>query len=152
MKRIFSLLLVLLCYLQIGFAENQLKAIYPFNMNQKVVNEVKGNTTLPLYLEIFTSDIPKGQDVQVSVELPKDFTALPAHGWEKIGSDNTIATTWKLPSNFGRNFDLVYLQALENAVSGEKHIKIKATAQDWQLEKDLKFNFVAEQVTLNTKK
>lgn len=152
MKRIFSLLLVLLCYLQIGFAENQLKAIYPFNMNQKVVNEVKGNTTLPLYLEIFTSDIPKGQDVQVSVELPKDFTALPVHGWEKLGSDNTIATTWKLPSDFGRNFDLVYLQAQETAVSGEKYIKIKATAQDWQLKKDLKFKFVAEQVKQNTKK
>lgn len=151
MKRIFSILLLLLCYMQMAFAENKLTAIYPFNMNHKVLKEVKGNSTLPLYLEVFTSDIPKNQEVKISVELPKDFTALTGHGWEKSDNENILSTQWKLAADFARSFDLVYLQAQDSAISGEKLIKIKATSDDWQLEKEIKFKFVAEQVKENIK-
>lgn len=143
MKRIIWFVLMLLCYVHAAFAAAELEAIYPFNMNKQPVHQVSGSSTLPLYVHVFTHDIPKKQDVKVEVILPEDFIALESNGWQLNGKKNMVYVNWKLEEDFSRCFDLIYLQAKDNAVSGIKKIKVKAIAEAWTLEKELSFKFNA---------
>jgi len=141
MKKIFSVLLLLLCYIQIAFAEVRLDAVYPYSLEKKATQEVNGQSTMPLYIELFTSDIPKTQEVKLSVELPESFAALPSAGWQLSQEGRATNIKWTLPADFGRSFDLVYIQAKPEAVAGSKSLKVLAQGPDWKLEKTIDFNY-----------
>ena len=122
MKRLITLLVFLLLLLQVtaGFAGRQLDAVYPYSLEKQQIRTVTGRSTLPLYVNLTSYDIPRMQQAEVSVKLPGGFSALPKEGWQiyKGGA----SAYWQTEAGYGENFDLLYLQAEEGAVTETKEI------------------------------
>ena len=142
-KKIFTILTLLLSLINVCWAEVRLEALYPFNLEKKTVTEVKGQSTFPLYLDLFTHDVPKVQQANITVELPEDFKALSSAGWQISNEGRKASVEWSLPADFGRHFDLLYIQAGSNAVAGTKNIKLLAQGSDWRLEKNISFTYIS---------
>ena len=72
MKRLITLLVFLVLLLQAtaGFAGRQLDAVYPYSLEKQQIRTVTGRSTLPLYVNLTSYDIPRMQQAEVSVKLP----------------------------------------------------------------------------------
>lgn len=143
MIRIISLLVMLLAYMQVAFAGVQLEAVYPYSMNKTKIEAVRGQSTLPVYVELIASDIPQQLPAAITVEAPEGFHILPAQGWRLQEEGRRAQINWTLPENFGRSFDLVYVQANEEAVAGSKELKVIAATSQGKVEKKIPFVYKA---------
>ena len=96
---------------------------------------------MPLYINLTSFDVPRIQQAEVSVRLPEGFSALPKEGWQ-VTKDGAAAR-WSLDADYAQNFDLLYVQAEEDAVSGSKEIIVTIKGNDWEEHKKLKFQYDA---------
>ena len=135
------LLSVLLLTNATVFAGQQLDAVYPYSLEQQKIQTVTGRSTLPLYINLTNFDVPRMQQAEVSVRLPKGFSALPKEGWQVYAGG--ASARWQLEADYGQNFDLLYLQADEGAVSGTKEIEIAVTGNGWEERKNITFAYDA---------
>lgn len=139
--KIMTLLVALLAYVQLAFAGVQLKAVYPYSMNKVKIEAVKGQSTMPVYVELLATDIPEALPAAVTVEAPEGFHLLPAEGWTIAADGRCARIQWTIPEYYGRNFDLLYVQAQEGAVSGAKSLKVTANTSKGSFEKLIPFKF-----------
>lgn len=135
------LLSVLLLTNATVFAVQQLDAVYPYSLEQQKIQTVTGRSTLPLYINLTNFDVPRMQQAEVSVRLPEGFSALPKEGWQVYAGG--ASARWQLEADYGQNFDLLYLQADEGAVSGTKEIEIAVTGNGWEERKNITFAYDA---------
>lgn len=142
---IFTLLL-LLCS-QLAWAGAQLDAVYPYNLDKRAVQVVHSGSTMPLYINITSFDVPQAQQAQVRVTLPAGFNALPNPHWQLSEEQGQhIATAnWVLPADFGQTFDLLYLRPEAAAAAGEQKILVTVKTASWEKHKELSFNYDAQQ-------
>ena len=143
----------LLCFLNINvaLAGVQVDAVYPYSLDKKVNKTVAAGSTMPLYLNITAFDVPEKQPIKVTVNLPEGFKVLQSDKWQ-VGDDGSSAyTNWLLPADYGNTFDLLYIKPAEDAVSGTKQININITAENWQQEKIINFDYDANTKAENSK-
>ena len=144
LKGISAVLLWCLCLLVLPVlcrAGQRLEVIYPYSMENKALHEVKGRSTLPLYIHLQSFDVPRMQKALVTVRLPEGFIAVPKDGWE-IGNGQAMAR-WQVDADFGQNFDLLYLQSTAEAVSGDKEVRVTVQTEDWEEAKSVRFSYDA---------
>ena len=145
--------LVLLCWSTVANAGALLQAEYPYSLEKNNIHQVEGGSTMPLYINLTSFDEVKPQEAQIKVTLPKGFAALPNNGWQ---IDNSLGqqavTTWQLPSNYGQNFDLLYIKPQEQLQSGQYKIVVEATCKAWQLKQEISFNYVPSDKPMPTQK
>lgn len=140
----YILLINILCfwYVSIVNAGMNIDVIYPYSLDKKSADVVYGNSTVPLYININNFDNKNKENVHITVDLPDDFTAV-ANEKFKIDSNGDAKSIWVLDKNFGYSFDLLYLKPMENAVSGEKKIKIFFHTAEGVIEKNINFTYDA---------
>ena len=133
--------LVLLCWSTVANAGAMLQAEYPYSLEKNNIHQVEGGSTMPLYINLTSFDEAEPQEAQIKVTLPKGFAALPNNGWQ---IDNSLGqqavTTWQLPSNYGQNFDLLYIKPQEQLQAGQYKIVVEATCEAWQLKREISFD------------
>ena len=135
--------LVLLCWSTVANAGAQLQAEYPYSLEKNNIHQVEGGSTMPLYINLTSFDEAKALQAQIKVTLPKGFAALPNNGWQLDTShEQQAVTTWQLPSNYGQNFDLLYIKPQEQLQAGQYKILVEATCEAWQLKKEISFEYV----------
>ena len=63
MKRVINLLVFLVVLLQAatGFAGQQLDAVYPYSLERQEIHAVTGRSTLPLFINLTSYDVPHRQ-------------------------------------------------------------------------------------------
>lgn len=121
------------------FAAVELEAVYPYNMTRRDVHVVGRGSTVPLYLNLKSYDVPHKQQAQIRVTLPEGFAAVPGHGWLMQG--NTAQAVFTLPADFGQTFDLLYLRAADTALPGEKKLLIEAYTDTWREKREISFAY-----------
>lgn len=145
--------LVLLCWSTVANAGAMLQAEYPYSLEKNNIHQVEGGSTMPLYINLTNFDEAELQEAQIKVTLPKGFAALPNNGWQ---IDNSLGqqavTTWQLPSNYGQNFDLLYIKPQEQLQSGQYKIVVEAICKAWQLKQEISFNYVPSDKPMPTQK
>ena len=143
MNKFFFLLTTVLVLLtgSTAFAGQQLDAVFPYSLEKRNIQTVSGHSTMPLYINLTSFDVPRMQQAEVSVRLPEGFSALPKEGWQ-VTKDGAVAS-WSLDADYAQNFDLLYVQAEEDAVSGSKEIIVTVKGNDWEEHKKLKFQYDA---------
>ena len=129
-----------------AFAGQQMEAVYPYSLEKREICTVTGHSTLPLFINLTSFDVPRMQEAEVSVRLPEGFSALPKEGWQvRPGS---ASAHWSLDADYAQNFDLLYIQADEAAVSGSKQMEVTVTGEDWNEKKTISFAYDAAGETL----
>ena len=145
--------LVLLCWSTVANAGAMLQAEYPYSLEKNNIHQVEGGSTMPLYINLTNFDEAEPQKAQIKVTLPKGFAALPNNGWQ---IDNSLGqqavTTWQLPSNYGQNFDLLYIKPQEQLQAGQYKIVVEAICKAWQLKQEINFNYVPSDKPMQTQK
>lgn len=143
MKEVFFWLVAVVMLLtgSDAFAGQQLDAVFPYSLEKRNIQTVSGHSTMPLYINLTSFDVPRIQQAEVSVRLPEGFSALPKEGWQ-VTKDGAAAR-WSLDADYAQNFDLLYVQAEEDAVSGSKEIIVSVKGNDWEEQKKLKFQYDA---------
>lgn len=150
MSRIIALIAVLLVLFQglwsgpvilRALAGQRLEAVYPYSMERRKIEKVTGRSTLPVFIDLTSYDVPRVQPVRITIRLPKGFRALPKDGW--IVKGKTAVFSSSLEPYYGRVFDLLYLQAGEEAVSGGRELMVTAEADGWKEEKRISFFYDA---------
>ena len=136
-------LLFLMGWAACALAGNKVDVVYPYSLEQRSLHTVTGQSTMPLYIDLTSYDIPRPQEVDISLELPKGFTALDKEGW------HDGKARWRLDANYGRNFDLVYLQARPGTPSGEKSLTVRLRTPEWEEERTVRFTYDATGATEN---
>lgn len=143
MKYIITFLLWL-CWMLPAYADVELKAVYPYSMTNNMVNTVRGESTIPLYVELTAKDLPDNLQSIVEVELPEHFTALQSKGWRLSNAGRNASIKWNIPAYYGRCFDLLYIKADSEAASGKYNIKVRTLGESKLVEKEIAFTFVKE--------
>ena len=145
--KIFTLVLLLLTYVQVACAGMKLEAVYPYHLEKKGIETVYEESTVPLYVNIvnFGNDAPV--ETEVKITLPEGFKPVVDNKWQaQTVGDNTIVTTkWQLPQDYGQTFDLLYVEAQENISFGKKQVLVEAKSGAWQESKLLSFTYEAGQ-------
>lgn len=141
------LLLLLLVGARSAAAGVQLEAVYPYHLDQREAQVVQGGSTLPLYINIKSFDVPVEQKVRLRVQLPAGFTLLPNAKWrtEQDGEGLTAVSDWLLPADFGQSFDLLYLVSPPGAERGTRQLRLEVAGPDWRQERQLTFSYEPEQ-------
>ena len=135
--------LVLLCWSTVANAGAMLQAEYPYSLEKNNIHQVEGGSTMPLYINLTSFDEAKALQTQIKVTLPKGFAALPNNGWQIDNShEQQAVTTWQLPSNYGQNFDLLYIKPQEQLQSGQYKIVVEAICKAWQIKQEISFDYV----------
>lgn len=135
--------LVLLYWSTVANAGALLQVEYPYSLEKDNIHQVEGGSTMPLYINLTSFDEVKPQEAQIKVTLPKGFAALPNNGWQIDNShEQQAVTTWQLPSNYGQNFDLLYIKPQQQLQAGKYKIVVEATCKAWQLKQEINFNYV----------
>lgn len=138
------ILSLLLCWSTTASAGARLQAEYPYSLEQKNIQQVEGGSTMPLYINLTSYDVPDAQEATVKVTLPKGFQALKSQGWElreEAGAQSAFAK-WQLPASYGQNFDLLYVQPERTLQAGEYKILVEAMSSTWELRKEVTFKYV----------
>ena len=138
------LTLLLMCCSTTVSAGARLQAEYPYSLEQKNIHQVEGGSTMPLYLNLTSYDIPQPQKATIKVTLPQGFQLLPGIGWrlfEKAGQHG-VQALWELPENFGQNFDLLYIKPLDAVPAGQYKILVEAMGENLQLQREIVFNYI----------
>ena len=92
--KIFTLVLLLLTYVQVACAGMKLEAVYPYHLEKKGIEIVYEESTVPLYVNIvnFGNDAPV--ETEVKITLPEGFKPVVDNKWQaKTIGDKTIVTT-----------------------------------------------------------
>ena len=135
--------LMLLCWCTTASAGATLQAIYPYSLEQNNIHQVEGGSTMPLYINLTSYDVPELQQAQIKVTLPQGFEALANHGWQLVDKHGQQAvTTWQLPGNYGQSFDLLYIKPVEELKAGQYKILVEANSDTWQLQREISFSYV----------
>lgn len=143
--------LVLLCWSTVANAGALLQAEYPYSLEKNNIHQVEGGSTMPLYINLTSFDEAKALQAQIKVTLPKGFAALPNNAWQLDTShEQQAVTTWQLPSNYGQNFDLLYIKPQEQLQAGQYKIFVEATCEAWQLKQEISFNYVPSDKPMQT--
>ena len=139
MKRLFVWLAVLVMLLTeaAAYAGQQLEAVYPYSLEKREISSVTGQSTLPLFINLTSFDVPRMQQAEVSVRLPEGFSALAKEGWRI--REGRASAYWDLDADYSQNFDLLYLQADENTASGSKEIAVSVSGEGWEETKKITF-------------
>ena len=145
--KIFTLVLLLLTYVQVVCAGMKLETEYPYHLEKKGIETVFEESTVPLYVNIvnFGNDAPV--ETEVKITLPEGFKPVVDNKWQaKTIGDKTIVTTkWILPQDYGQTFDLLYVEAQEDVPFGKKQVLVEAKSGAWQESKLLNFTYEAGQ-------
>lgn len=81
----FIIFTICFCFPVLAMAGVKLEAVYPYSLEQKKIAVVTGGSTMPLYINLQTFDIPQKQKVTFEVELPEHFMSLAENGWQQQG-------------------------------------------------------------------
>ena len=104
--KIFTLVLLLLTYVQVACAGMKLETEYPYHLEKKGIETVFEESTVPLYVNIvnFGNDAPV--ETEVKITLPEGFKPVVDNKWQaKTIGDKTIVTTkWILPQDYGQTY------------------------------------------------
>lgn len=141
--RIMMLLALCLLLVNSVFAGTRLEVLYPYNMEDKSIHTVNAGSTVPLYLNLSSFDIPHEQKARITVLLPEGFSALPGKGWQIAGQ--RAAADWVLPADFGQSFDLLYVKAPVGLPKEQKQMKVFVNGDGWKREKTVGFMYEPEQ-------
>ena len=145
--------LVLLCWSTVANAGALLQAEYPYSLEKNNIHQVEGGSTMPLYINLTSFDEVKPQEAQIKVTLPKGFAALPNNSWQIDNShEQQAVTTWQLPSNYGQNFNLLYIKPQQQLQAGQYKIVVEATCKAWQIKQEINFNYVPSDKPMQTQK
>ena len=139
--RILLLLVLLVTYVQTAFAGFDLDVVYPYNLDKKQQNTVNTGSTMPLYVNLTSSNLTKEENAIVEITLPEGFSALQDAKWN-LGEEGKLVTQWKLDSGYGCNFDLVYIKAEENAAPGKKKLELNVKGDGWQQSRTVEFECI----------
>ncbi|MGM9570164.1 MAG: hypothetical protein ACI3XC_08810 [Phascolarctobacterium sp.] len=138
------ILSLLLCWSTAASAGAKLQAEYPYSLEQKNIQQVEGGSTMPLYINLTSYDVPDVQEATIKVTLPKGFRPLQSPGWElreEAGAQSALAK-WQLPASYGQNFDLLYVQPEMALPAGQYKILVEALSGAWQLKREISFSYV----------
>ena len=145
--KIFTLVLLLLTYVQVACAGMKLEAVYPYHLEKKGIEIVYEESTVPLYVNIvnFGNDAPV--ETEVKITLPEGFKPVVDNKWQAktIGDKIIVTTKWMLPQDYGQTFDLLYVEAQEDVPFGKKQVLVEAKSGAWQESKLLNFTYEAGQ-------
>ena len=141
--RILYILLVLLCLTQQAFAGVKLEAVYPYNLDKSAAHVVHGGSTMPLFINITSFDVPHEKPAHLRVILPDGFKALAGDKWHlgSAGSKQTAETDWVLPADFGQSFDLLYIRPQADLERGPKQLLVEVSGDGWHERKELSFSY-----------
>ncbi len=145
--RLWSVFLALLLCLwsQVAVAGVKLEAVYPYNLDKQEAQAVHSGSTVPLYINITSFDVPKVQQARIKVLLPSGFTAQEGNRWQ-LSEENgrsVVTANWQLPADFGQTFDLLYIKPTEAAISGTQQLLVQAGGDGWKEERTLSFTYDA---------
>ncbi len=138
------ILSLLLCWSTTASAGARLQAEYPYSLEQKNIQQVEGGSTMPLYINLTSYDVPDVQEATIKVTLPTGFRPLQSPGWElreEAGAQSALAK-WQLPASYGQNFDLLYVQPEVALPAGKYRILVEASSGAWQLKRVISFSYV----------
>lgn len=143
--RCLMFLIILISYVQCAFAGEVLEAVYPYSLEKRDVHTVSAGSTMPLYINLTSFDVPREQSVRVEVRLPDGFEPLASKGWHVHAGDagRLAATEWTLPADYGQNFDLLYIKAPVGMSSGSQQLTVKVIADSWSKEQNISFKYDA---------
>lgn len=148
--RILLLVLLLLCHVQAVFAGINLEAAYPYNMEKRDVRTVYEGSTVPLYINLTSFDVPVEQHAKVKITFPAGFEPQGNAAWQVQEQDGKYIATahWTLPPDYGNTFDLLYVKAQEDAGYGKRKLLVEAVGTDWQRSLVLEFIYEPGQAVL----
>lgn len=138
--RFLILLITLISYMQVCFAGIDLDAVYPYKLEKGEKIVYKGST-MPIYLNLKSYDLPKDEDVEVRVSMPEGFTLHSNNNFKAEG--NTAVGHFTLDKNFAHVFDLVYVQANSNLLGTQKAI-VEVVGQNYKQKKEVSFAYQEE--------
>ena len=141
--RILYILLALLCLAQQAFAGVKLEAVYPYNLDKSAAHVVHGGSTMPLFININSFDVPHEQPAHLRVILPEGFKALGGEKWRagSVDGRQTAEADWVLPAEFGQSFDLLYIQPQADLARGTKQLTVEVSGDGWHERKELSFSY-----------
>lgn len=141
--RILYILLALLCLAQQAFAGVKLEAVYPYNLDKSAAHVVHGGSTMPLFININSFDVPHEQQAHLRVILPEGFKARGGEKWRAGSADGhqTAEADWVLPADFGQSFDLLYIQPQADLARGAKQLTVEVSGDGWHERKELSFSY-----------
>ncbi|HIU64779.1 MAG TPA: hypothetical protein IAB06_07090 [Candidatus Avacidaminococcus intestinavium] len=143
-SRVLLLLLYLLVFeLPICLASGtiNLYAEYPYSMDGKVDLTTYQNGTMPLYINLENYNDNFSQLIDVEIELPVGLIAEENPAWQSWQTATGLILHRKIeiPAFYGQKFDLVYLHSENELAVGEHNILVRASGEEWQAEKVLRF-------------
>lgn len=144
--RFLTLIIILISCVQTAWAGTVLEAVYPYNLEKRDIHVVPAGSTMPLYINLTSFDVPNEQHAHVTVYLPDGFEALPGKGWQlgTSASGMTAGTDWLLPADYGQNFDLLYIKApIEQKYAKQQKITVTVTGNGWSKEDAVNFTYDA---------
>ena len=146
LRSIVLTLLLLLCT-QLAWAGVNLDVVYPYNLDKSDKHVVHGGSTMPLYINIKSFDVPHEQQARLKVILPEGFSALPDDKWQAGAEDghNIATSAWMLPADFGQTFDLLYLRPDGSAKAGEQKLVVQVQGEGWEQQRDVAFTYDMQQ-------
>lgn len=146
LRSIFMTLLLLI-FTQLAWAGASLDVVYPYNLDKRDEHVVHSGSTMPLYINITSFDVPREQRAQLKVMLPHGFTALANEKWQLTEENGqaVAVSAWTLPADFGQTFDLLYLRPDSTAQAGEYKLVVKVQTDSWEQQKEAAFTYDAQQ-------
>ena len=141
--RLLFIALTLLVQVQVAFAGMILESIYPYSLEQQDVHTVYGDSTVPMYVNLRSSDNIKAENAAIKIVFPTGFKPSANENWQvdKVGENYVAQSNWVLDANFAQTFDLLYVQSLGSGSYGKKYIFVEATGKGWKCEKQIVFHY-----------
>ena len=132
-----------------AYAGVKLEAVYPYNMEQRNLQTVYGGSTVPLYVNATSFDVPYDQEAELTVELPQGFVPQANEQWQVVqGEAGYIAKAkWLLPADFGMSFDLLYVKAEPGLAAGTREAVVELNGKNIAERKLI--NFIYEEGAAN---
>jgi hypothetical protein len=146
--RLLFIALTLLVQVQVAFAGMILESIYPYSLEQKDVHTVYGDSTVPMYVNLRSSDNIKAENAAIKIVFPTGFKPSANENWlvDKVGENYVAQSNWVLDANFAQTFDLLYVQSLGSGSYGKKYIFVEATGKGWKCEKQIVFHYEEQDI------
>ena len=104
--------------MQVCFAGVNLEAVYPYSLDKKEEHSVYEGSTMPLYINLTSFDLPANEPVTVKVTLPDEFVAQSGTNFKAEG--NMATASFTLDKNFAHTFDLLYVEANGHSFGAKK--------------------------------
>ena len=147
--RLLFIALTLLVQVQVAFAGMILESTYPYSLEQQDIHTVYGDSTVPMYVNLRSSDNIKAENAAIKIVFPTGFKPSANENWQvdKVGENYVAQSNWVLDANFAQTFDLLYVQSLGSGAYGKKYIFVEATGKGWKCEKQIVFHYEEQDIT-----